>query len=640
MLVGVWTSIKEKPVKKMLLIMVGISVVCGSASAQEAFIPFDTGHWNLDNARVSEQAGRQALAGLAVLKGVEFADGVIEFDVWAPDVRSTGGRAYPGVIFRMQTPQEAERLYIRPHRAGLYADAIQYTPVFNGVAGWQLYSGEGFTDTLQFPFSTWVHVRIEVAGRRARVFVGSSDSPVLVVDDLKHGLSKGAVALYGEGSAFFSNFRYELGGTPAFPPPPPTDAVPGVIAEWELSRGFPALLLDTERYPDAGMLAGADWRKVSAETSGLVDISRSVAFGGTEPECVLARTILRSDGRVKAMKIDFGYSDAVSLFLNGGLVFAGDSSYRLRDSAFLGIVGYFDSVNLPLRPGENELLLAVSEGFGGWGFMVRDAEAVFAAPGVAGIWQTERTFRMPESAAHDPVRNVLYVSIYDATRPSRGAGRQAIARLSADGKSIEPAWVPGLNNPTGLAVFKDTLYAVERAALAEIDIPSGKVVARHALPAPVFPNDVAVDTSSGHVFVSDSGKNTIYRFDGAKAEVWLTGPDFPQPNGLLVADGVLLVGTSGDGSLKTVDLRTKAVSVLARFGAGIVDGIAADADGNYLVSINEGRLFRVTPRGEVAKILDTSVVGMNLADFTYIPGSRTAVFPTYTDGRVAAFTIR
>ena len=626
--------------KRTLLIMTGIIAIGGAALAQGAAVPFDAQRWVLDNARVVEQAGRQAVAGLAVLRDVDFEDGVIEFDVWAPDVRSTGGRAYPGVYFRMQSLQESERLYIRPHRAGLYADAIQYTPVFNGVAGWQLYSGEGFTNTLAFPFNEWVPVRIEVAGRRARVFVGTSAAPALIVHDLKHGLSKGGIALYGEGTAYFSNFRYELGKTPAFPPAPPADSVPGVINDWELSRGFPALLLDTERYPDVKMLAEAKWQKVSAEPSGLVDVSRFVAFNGVEPESVLARTVIRSDGRQAAMKIDFGYSDAVSIFINGALIFAGDSSYRLRDSAFLGIVGYFDSVNLPLRRGPNELLLVVSEGFGGWGFMCRDAEAVFAAPGVARAWQTERVFRMPESAAYDTVRNVLYVSIYDATTPSRGAGRQAIARLSADGKSIEPAWVPGLNNPTGLAVFKDKLYAVERAALAEIDIPSGKVVARHALPSPAFPNDVAVDASSGHVFVSDSGKSTIYRFNGVNAEAWLAGPDIPQPNGLLVSDGALLVGTSGDGSLKTVDLRTKAVSVLARFGAGIVDGIAADGHGNYLVSINEGRLFRVTPRGEVAKILDTSVVQMNLADFTYIPGAGTAVFPTYLDGRVVAYTIK
>ena len=626
--------------KKILLIVLGAAIWLGSASAQKAFIPFDAGHWNLGNARVVEQAGRQAVTGLAVLKDVDFEDGVIEFNVWAPDVRLTGGRAYPGVIFRMQSPEQAERLYIRPHRAGLYADAIQYTPVFNGVAGWQLYSGAGFTNTLQFPFNVWVPVRIEVAGRRARVFVGKSGAPALVVDDLKHGLSKGAIALYGEGAAFFSNFRYELGKIPEFPPPPPVDAVPGVIADWELSRGFPALLLDTEEYPDPKMLAEAKWRKVSAEPSGLVDVSRAIVFNGVEPESVLARTVVRSDGRKQAMKIDFGYSDAVSIFCNGTLVFAGNSSYRLRDSAFLGIVGYFDSVTLPLRKGANELLLVVTEGFGGWGFMCRDAGAVFAAPGVAEAWRTPRVFRMPESAAYDTVRNSIYVSIYDATTPSRGQGRQAIVRLSPDGRSVEPAWITGLNNPTGLAVHGDRLYAVERAALAEIDIPSGKVIARHALPAPVFPNDIAVDPVSGHVFISDSGKNTIYRFDGAKVEPWLTGADIPQPNGLLVHGGLLVVGTTGDGALKAVDIATKSVSLLARLGTGIVDGVAFDGDGNYLVSHNQGRLFRVMPSGVVTKILDTTTVQINLADFTVIPGSSLLVAPTYADGRVVAFTLK
>lgn len=625
--------------KTSLLIAIGISFASGSALAQEAIIPFDAEHWILDDARVVEQAGRQAVTGLAVLKDFEFADGVIEFDVWAPDVRQTGGRAYPGVIFRMQSPLAAERLYIRPHRAGLYADAIQYTPLFNGVAGWQLYSGDGFTGPLAFPLNEWVPVRLEVADRRARVFVGGSSAPALEIHDLKHGLSKGAVALYGEGAAYFSNVRCDPATVPAFAPPPPVDAVPGVIGDWELSRGLRALLLDTESYPDLLARAGAEWREVTAEPSGLVDVSRFLAFNGLEPECVLARTRLRAEGRADTIKIDFGYSDAVSIFLNGDLVYSGDSSYRFRDSSFLGIIGYFDSVNLPLRPGDNELLLAVSESFGGWGFMVRDAAAVFTAAGVVTAWKTDAIFRMPESAAYDPAHNAFYVSIYDATTPSRGQGLQAIARLSADGTTIDPAWAAGLNNPTGLAVFEDKLYVAERSQLAEIDTRSGQVTGRHAVPAPGFLNDVAVDPASGRVFLSDSGKNTIYVFDGAKVEPWLTGDDIPQPNGLLVLDGALLVGTTGDGSLKSVSLADKSVRTVARLGAGIVDGIAVDAEGDILVSHNQGRLFRVTPAGAVTKILDTTAIQMNLADFAYAPGSRLLVVPTYTGGRVAAFTI-
>ncbi len=621
---------------------VGLALLCGwiPLFAEEGPIPLEARYWTLDNARIVDQAGRRAVTGLAVLKDVVFRDGVIEFDVWAPDVRMTGGRAYPGVLFRMRSPDEAERLYIRPHRAGLYADAVQYTPVFNGVAGWQLYNGDGFTNSLRFPLGEWVPVRIEVAGRQARVFVGSAGTPCLDVYDLKHGLSEGAVALYGEGAAFFSNVRVRLDPELRLPAPPPPDAVPGAMADWEISRGFPSLLLESARYPDAKMLAGATWRKAAAEPSGLVDIARFVRFNGVAPELVLARRIIESDGRSGPLRIEFGYSDTVDIFLNGTHLYSGDSTYRLRDSSFLGIAGYWDSVGLPLRKGPNELLLAVGEGFGGWGFMCRDASAVFAAPGVAQAWATPKSLMVPESAAFDPARKVVYVSIYDPATRSAGQGRQAIARVSLDGRSVEPAWVPGVNNPTGLAVRGDTLFVVERTHLAEIDIPSATIVRRTAVPTPGFLNDVAADPDSTQVFISDSGRNSVLRADGGVVSEWLAGADLPQPNGLLVHDGRLVVGTSGDGCLKAVDLKTKAVSVLARLGAGIVDGIAADDAGDLLVSHNEGRLFRVTPGGDVEKILDTTTVKMNLADFCYCPGVRLVVVPTYIDCRVAAFRLR
>jgi hypothetical protein len=38
---------------------------------------------------------------------------------------------------------------------------------------------------------------------------------------------------------------------------------------------------------------------------------------------------------------------------------------------------------------------------------------------------------------------------------------------------------------------------------------------------------------------------------------------------------------------------------------------------NLLVSHNEGRLFRISPDGRVATILDTTALRMNIADFAY-----------------------
>ena len=47
------------------------------------------------------------------------------------------------------------------------------------------------------------------------------------------------------------------------------------------------------------------------------------------------------------------------------------TGYRSRDYRFLGSIGWYDTVWLPLEQGENELVLAVSETFGGWGVQAR-----------------------------------------------------------------------------------------------------------------------------------------------------------------------------------------------------------------------------------------------------------------------------
>jgi hypothetical protein len=72
------------------------------------------------------------------------------------------------------------------------------------------------------------------------------------------------------------------------------------------------------------------------------------------------------------MKLVFAYSDAVHLFVNGRLLFEGDSAFARRDPSSLGIASLGpDAVYVDLHPGANEIVLAVSEKFGGWGFAAR-----------------------------------------------------------------------------------------------------------------------------------------------------------------------------------------------------------------------------------------------------------------------------
>jgi hypothetical protein len=89
---------------------------------------------------------------------------------------------------------------------------------------------------------------------------------------------------------------------------------------------------------------------------------------------VYARTSIDSD-RDQLKKLYIGYSDDVRVLLNGKILFRGRSAQNFRDPGFLGIVNpENNAVYVPLKKGSNELMLAVSERGGGWGFNCRLAE--------------------------------------------------------------------------------------------------------------------------------------------------------------------------------------------------------------------------------------------------------------------------
>jgi sugar lactone lactonase YvrE len=385
------------------------------------------------------------------------------------------------------------------------------------------------------------------------------------------------------------------------------------------------------------VLEAARWTKATTRADGILEIGRVHGRLGVEPDGILARTMIRAD-EDGAKKYWLGYSDEVRVFVNRQLAFSGNSAYRSRDTSFLGIVGPFDAVSLPLRKGDNEVLFAIGEVSGGWGLMLQDASAVGGAGRVEERWATDPDFLIPESAAYDAGTNAIYVSNYDAYNPSRAEPKQFISKVTPDGRVETLKWVSGLSNPTGLAVRGGSLYAVERAGLVEIDIASASVSRRIPIPGGAFLNDVAI-APSGEVYVSDSRKGSLFRIGGGQVEEWLTGPQVAAANGILVHQGKLIVGTNSDGCLKAVDLATKEVRIIANLGAGIIDGIAADSDGSLLVSHNEGRLLRIAPDGRVTTELDTTAIRRNLADFAYDPDRRLLVAPTFTGGRVAAYRL-
>ncbi len=349
-------------------------------------VPADSTRWDLQGqAKAAEYQGRKCLflsGGSAVLKDLDMRDGVIDVDIATP-----ASRGFFGIQFRITNDDaNSDWVYLRQHKSG-YPDAMQYTPVLNTGLNWQIYNGPGFTGAVDIPKDVWFHLRLEVVGAQAKVYVSDMDKPALVMNDLKSGVQKGKVALSVlTGATYFSNF--EIRTTPDAPwerrlPLMPT----GTLTKWSLSPSYDALARNLELPLSSSESNAMRWQDVEAEPPGFVVIYRyreaphlRVSFANDfskrlEPQpgmkIVYARTSIDSD-RDQVKKLYLGYSDDVTMFLNGKIIFRGRSAQNFRDPGFLGIVNpENDAVYLPLKKGRNELVLAVSELGGGWGFIAR-----------------------------------------------------------------------------------------------------------------------------------------------------------------------------------------------------------------------------------------------------------------------------
>jgi hypothetical protein len=293
----------------------------------------------------------------AALADVELADGWIQLELAVGSERS-----FHGVVWRAADADNYESFFVRPHQVG-NPDAVQYTPVMNGISSWQLYHGEGFWAPLRFPLGDWFRIRVDFAGDRAEVRVGDL-SRVALVCPLKAERRTGRIGvLVGGADVHLSELSWgdEVEIDPAAPasPSPPS----GVIRFWEVSDAFAESEIERARTDPRS------WTSIESEAGGLLDLARVQGIEG-DRNTVLARTSIRA-GRAGVQALQLGFSDRALVFVNGVPLYGGDDTYRSRDYRFLGSIGWHDTLYLPLEAGENELAVAVSEDFGGWGLQAR-----------------------------------------------------------------------------------------------------------------------------------------------------------------------------------------------------------------------------------------------------------------------------
>ena len=292
-----------------------------------------------------------------------FSDGVIEFDHGYVEQR-----IFTGVGWRSESDTRHEHMYVRGHLNNK-PDALQYTPTENGLSAWQIFSDENAIASVSENFDDWNHVKIVVEGDRADIYF-NSDTPSLHIPDLKTDIKEGYVSLNAfsldDLPAYFANLtiRPLAPGEHVVGQAKPAKEMPeGVIKQWAVSTPFAEQAVTVLSLKDE-LTDNLTWRELEVETNGISNLAK-LNPRTSDANTVFVRLKIDSD-KAQMKELDFGYSDRVRIYLNGKRIYAGNAGWLDRDYRFLGTVGFFDSVGLDLKRGDNELLVAVSETFGGW----------------------------------------------------------------------------------------------------------------------------------------------------------------------------------------------------------------------------------------------------------------------------------
>ena len=148
--------------------------------------------------------GYTAGGPLVILDNIHFHNGAIEVDAAGQPAKGAdeSARGFIGVIFRVQSESRFEIIYLRPTNS--HADdqlrrnhSTQYSSEPDWP--WERLRKENpgvYESWVDMETGEWTHMRVEVHGSDASLYVNHAKNPCLIVHDLKLGDTEGSVGLW------------------------------------------------------------------------------------------------------------------------------------------------------------------------------------------------------------------------------------------------------------------------------------------------------------------------------------------------------------------------------------------------------------------------------------------------------------
>ncbi|MBN1606703.1 MAG: hypothetical protein JW940_08715 [Polyangiaceae bacterium] len=274
------------------------------------------------------------------------------------------------------------------------------------------------------------------------------------------------------------------------------------------------------------------------------------------------------------------------------------------------------------------------------------AEAVPAKPVLpAAIMVKDVGLASPESVLYDADQDIYFVSNVNGD-PSAVDKNGFVSKVAPDGKVIDLKWIDGskpaseLNGPKGLAIVGDKLYVADINVLRMFDRKSGKSKGKLGVPRSTFLNDLSPAPDGRTLYLSDSGvkmgasgfeptgSDAVWAFDTKRVAVKpiIKGAELNRPNGVLAdEDGVWIV-TLGSNELYHVTQKGEKGPV-TKLPKGSLDGVVKIADGSLLIASWEASaVLRGVPGGSFEEL----VGGLNApADIGYDAKNQRVLIPQF-----------
>jgi hypothetical protein len=348
-----------------------------STASEAISIPFTAEKWEFEPGKVqfTEYRGLRVArlngeSGDIIFKELSFKNGTIEFDV---EVNQPS--PFPTIYFRWQNKNESEHVYLRTGVASKRNafDAVQYASIVNGVNLWDLQ--HEFQSAAHIKINDWNHIKLVVSGKQLRVYINNPTEPNLEIPYLEGDTHEGKIGIGTgfPGEAVFANLTvtpHATEGLPEMAAPDLTKHDTRYIRGWQISKPD-SLPIGRELHVSLLPNENTTWESITAERRGLVNISRKLGNSASRRYVWLLVNI-KSEVDQK-INLKLGFSDEVWVFVNRQPVYLDKNIYYLNMlKSPNGRISLDNSqCDLPLKKGENQLLIGVANDFYGWGIIAR-----------------------------------------------------------------------------------------------------------------------------------------------------------------------------------------------------------------------------------------------------------------------------